>query len=185
MNFLSVLIIAIALSLDAFGVALSLGIAKGINNSQIVLMSLSFGFFQYLMSFIGGIFGVYILSFLGGFPKVLGGAVISVVGLVMFIEGFKEDQPTENIVIKAKMFIVLGVSVSIDALVVGLSALGSSGDNKFVFLASLIIGIVSFINSIIAFIIGRFLREIKVIEKYAEFIGGIILMLMGIKMMFM
>ena len=91
----------------------------------------------------------------------------------------------ENIVIKAKMFIILGVSVSIDALVVGLSALGSSGDNKFVFLASLIIGIVSFINSIIAFIIGRFLREINVIEKYAEFIGGIILMLMWIKMMFM
>ena len=181
MSLYFIISIAFAVSLDAFGVALSIGLNKGLEYNKKILFSISFGFFQFLFAIIGALIGIIFNKFITSVPNVVGGLIIIVVGLMMIIEGFNKKE--ENILLKPKMYIVLGVSVSIDALVVGFTALNSLGFTQLT-IYCLIIGIVSLVMTCIAFIISKYLRKIKLVSRYAEYIGGIILIIFGIKMLF-
>ena len=85
---MAVLLIPIALALDAFGVSLSLGFSNKYRFKQLMMFCLSFGFFQFLFSFFGGIFGDLVNSYILAIPKVVGGIVILIVGIMMFKEAF-------------------------------------------------------------------------------------------------
>ena len=181
MSLYFILSIAFALSLDAFGVALSIGLNKGLGYKKKMLFSISFGFFQFLFALIGALMGIIFNRFITCVPTVAGGMIVAVVGVLMINEGFNKKE--ENILLHPKMYVVLGVSVSIDAMVVGFTAL-----NSLVFfelmIDCLIIGIISLIMTSIAFIISKYLKKIRLVSCYAEYIGGIILIIFGLKMIF-
>lgn len=182
MSFDSIFVIAIALSLDAFGVALCVGLSEGLNMNKKEKYAMSFGFFQFLFSIIGAYAGFLFEKYIATMPTVVGGALIAVVGVLMIKEGFEKSQ--ECAYLKPGITFILGVSVSIDALVIGFTALSDLGSNALIAKYTLFIGLVTFIMANIALVLGKYLKKIQMVGKYADFIGGIILVLFGMKMMF-
>ncbi|WP_315121499.1 manganese efflux pump [uncultured Clostridium sp.] len=182
MSFYSLFLIALALSLDAFGVALCVGLNKNVNIRYKLLCSLSFGFFQFLLSFIGAYAGLLFNTYIASVPQIIGGIVISTVGILMIKEGIENKE--ECILVKPGMWMILGISVSIDALVVGFTALNNISNRITMLNNTLFIGLTALINTMFAFFITKYLRRIELIGKYADYIGGIILVLFGVKMMF-
>lgn len=182
MTLKSILIIALAVSLDAFGVALSIGLNKNVSFIKKVGFAISFGFFQFLFSFVGGISGKLFTENIASVPKILGGMVIAIVGVLMIKEGM--DKKKEDLILNYKMYFILGISVSIDAIVVGFITLSSLTSIATLSIYTLIIGLITLIISIIAFIISKYLIKIDIIGKYADYIGGIILIIFGLKMIF-
>jgi Predicted membrane protein len=181
MELYSLFLIALALSLDAFGVALSIGLNNNLKSINKLFFCLSFGFFQFLFSFLGGIVGAYFLKYISEMPSIIGGAIISVVGVMMVKEGM--EGKSESIIFSPKMYVILGISVSIDAMIVGFTVLNSVLFLTLVYYACFI-GLVALVMSLVAFFISKFLNKIYLISKYADFIGGTILILFGFKMMF-
>jgi manganese efflux pump family protein len=181
MSLYFIISIAFALSLDAFGVALSIGLNKGLGYNRKILFSISFGFFQFLFALVGALIGILFNRFVTSVPCMAGGMIIAAVGVLMISEGFSKKH--ENILLQPKMYIVLGASVSIDAMVVGFTAFNSL-DFFSLIIDCLIIGIISLVMTCISFIISRYLKRIGLVSCYAEYIGGIILIIFGLKMIF-
>lgn len=179
----SLLVIALALSLDAFGVALSIGLNKSIRLRSKIIFSMSFGFFQYFFSFIGAFAGLWFTTYIAAVPSIIGGMIIAIVGVLMIKEGM--DEKEECILLSTKMYFILGISVSIDALVIGFTVLSILKNSLVILQSSIFIGLVTFIVTGAAFFISRFLNRITIISRYADYIGGIILLLFGIKMIFL
>lgn len=182
MDFYSLLLIAIALSLDAFGVALCIGLNRGVNINGKILFSACSAFFQFFFALIGAYAGVLFNTYIVSVPKVIGGVLIAIVGILMLKEGFenKGDCP----VIKPGTYFILGMSVSIDAMVIGFTILNSINNNLTILKYTVFIGLVTLIISSFAFIIAKYLKKIELLSKYADYIGGIILVIFGLKMMF-
>ncbi len=181
MDLYSLFTIALALSLDAFGVALCIGLNSETKFSNKIGFIISFGIFQFLFSYTGAYAGFLFNAYVATMPSIIGGMIIAVVGVVMIKEGF-ENQGTCPL-LKPKMYFILGISVSIDAMVVGFTVLNNI-TKVVLFKDTLFIGGVTLVMSTIAFIISRFLKKIEVVGKYADYIGGIILIIFGLKMMF-
>lgn len=182
MDVYTLLLIAVALSLDAFGVALSIGITGGIKRENKIMFALSFGFFQCLFSLLGAIAGSLFTTYIVSIPKIIGGAIVAVVGVLMLKEGMEEK--SEKLLINKKMYMILGISVSIDALIIGFTVLNQVDNQILMAINCLTIGVVALIFSSLAFILSKYLKKISVIESYADYIGGIILILFGLKMIF-
>lgn len=182
---MSILFIPIALALDAFGVSLSLGFSNKYKLKQLMMFCLSFGFFQFLFSFIGGIFGDIVNSYILAIPKVFGGIIILIVGIMMLKESFSNDEDEEDIKksLFNNLYITLGVSVSIDALVVGFTAYNVY-NSYLIFLNTLLVGVITLLLCVFAIFLSLYLRKLNFIAKYADFLGGTILILFGIRMIF-
>jgi putative Mn2+ efflux pump MntP len=174
-------LIALALSLDAFGVAISIGINKALGTKDRILFAISFGFFQFLFSLLGAYFGFLFSTYITSIPNLIGGVIITFVGIIMIKDGFKNKD--KKLLINKGIYIIIGISVSIDALVIGFTAFNNIINFTQVFLQTLFIGLITLIISSIAFIISTYLSRIDVIAKYADFMGGIMLVFFGIKMM--
>lgn len=182
MSLYSLLIIALALSLDAFGIAICIGLNDGVKLKNKLEFILSFGFFQFLFSILGAYAGILFNIYVTSVPNIIGGTIISLVGVLMIKEGFENKGKCP--LINPKMCIILGISVSIDALVIGFTVLNKVPNNLQLFQYTLIIGLVTLIMSTFAFFIAKYLKTIEFVGKYADYIGGIILIIFGIKMMF-
>lgn len=182
---MSILFIPIALALDAFGVSLSLGFSNKYKFKQLMMFCLSFGFFQFLFSFIGGIFGDIVNSYILSIPKVFGGIIILIVGVMMIKECFSDDKDEEELKknLFNSLYITLGISVSIDALVVGFTAYNIY-NFYLIFLNTLLVGVITLLLCVFAIFLSSYLRKLNFIAKYADFLGGTILILFGLRMIF-
>ncbi|MBU3196170.1 manganese efflux pump MntP [Clostridium algidicarnis] len=180
MTLLSIFVVAIALSLDAFGVALSIGINSNIKFKNKVCFCISFSFFQTLFTLMGSCGSLIFNKYINYTSSILGGIIVAVVGVTMILEGMEEKN--KYIFLKPKMCILLGISVSIDALVIGFTFFETINSLMLLIEISLFIGIVTFILTSIAFIISVFFRKVEFICKYADYIGGIILIILGLKL---
>lgn len=174
------ILISLAVSLDAFGVAIAIGINNRVKARQKLLFAISFGFFQFLFSLLGGIGGRIFTEKIASVPAVVGGIVIALVGVLMIKDGMSEKD--EKFIFNSKMYYILGISVSIDAIVVGFVAFSTISTLYRLLAFTTVVGIITLIMSIIAFVVAKYLRKIDVIGKYADYIGGIILILFGLKM---
>ncbi|PRR81369.1 manganese efflux pump MntP family protein [Clostridium luticellarii] len=182
MEFYSLFLIALALSLDAFGVSLCIGLNEIITRKNKIQFIISFGFFQFFFAICGAYAGFLFNKYIASVPEVIGGALVLIIGILMLKDGLKSKE--ECLFIKPEMVIVLGISVSIDALVIGFTTLNDIESNLSVLYSTLFIGMTTFLISLAAFLISRYLRKIHIVSKYADYIGGIILIIFGIKMMF-
>lgn len=183
MDIVALLLISIALSLDACGIALCIGLNGKLSIKERVGFIFSFGFFQFLLSLIGALLGTVFTKYVASIPNIAGGIVIIIVGILMVNDGRKNEG--KCILLKKGIYFVLGVSVSIDAMVIGFTVLSSFKSYGILIGDTLIIGLVTIINSIISFYLARYLKRIELLSKYADYIGGIILILFGLKMIFL
>lgn len=182
MNFTSLFIIAVALAMDASGVSISLGIRDALKMKQKIYFVLSFAIFQFLFSFAGAYSGMLFSKHLASVPSIIGGITIAVVGVLMIKEGM--EGKSDYMLTKWSMYIILGISVSIDALVVGFTAFQNLRNFTTILWDTIFIGIITFILSALSFFAAGKVKKISFIPKYADYIGGVMLVLLGLKMIF-
>ncbi|SHH66932.1 manganese efflux pump MntP family protein [Clostridium grantii] len=182
MSIYSLFIIALALSLDAFGVMLCIGLNRSLPLKNKFVFISSFGFFQFLFSYIGAYAGSFFNEYVVSVPTIVGGIIIAIVGILMIKEGLEHDEC--KVFNDSKMYYILGISVSIDAAVIGFTILNNITVHSYILLETIFIGIITLIMCTFALLLSKYLRTIDLIAKYADYLGGVILILFGLKMIF-
>lgn len=181
--FLELFFMGIGLAMDAFAVSIckGLGMSK-VNKKQAVVIGLFFGGFQALMPLIGWLLGRQFEQYITSVDHWVAFVLLAFIGGKMIVEalGCKEDAIIDqyDIPLNIRDLFVLAVATSIDALAVGIT---------FAFLnypiieAISIIGITTFVISICGVYVGNFFGN-KYKNK-AEFAGGLILILLGLRIL--
>lgn len=177
-----VFIIGTALAMDAFGVALGIGLNPVLERRHKTKFVISFSFFQFFFTFIGGSMGHLFDVYIADIPSLAGGIIMVVVGGLMIIDGLEEKE--NKMLVKNSTCLILGISVSIDALVIGFTTFHKISNIRLLFYYSVIIGLITVLFSNAAFIVGRVIKKIDFIAKYANFFGGAALIIFGGKMIF-
>lgn len=180
MGIWELLILAIGLSMDAFAVAVCKGLSvKEIKVKHMACAGLYFGGFQALMPLVGYLLGVNFKHLIERFDHWIAFVLLAIIGGNMIREALsKEEEEEMNASFGPKAMFPLAVATSIDALAVGVT---------FAFLEVQIVPAVSFIG-IITFLLSFVGVKIGNIfgAKYkskAELAGGIILILIGLKIL--
>lgn len=172
-----VIILAVALSMDAFAVSIGLG-AKGDTRGLAVKAGLFFGAFQGLMPFLGYLGGRGVLGWIDAYSHWIACGLLALIGAKMIYEGLQEGIEEEIKEVTNKVMLMLSIATSIDALAAGFS-LTLLQVNAY--LACLIIGITTFAFSWTGVQIGR--KSGTWLEGRAEIFGGTVLILMGVRML--
>lgn len=178
---IEVLLLAIALSMDAFAVAIGLGSKQKSNpNSLALLAAVYFGLFQGLMPLIGYLGGKGLLGWVAEYASMVAFLLLVLIGAKMIFESFSEGIEENLTKITHRVLLTLAIATSIDAMAAGF-ALTLLNVNPFI--ACFIIGVTTFLFSYIGVFIG--VRSGTWLESKAEFLGGVVLILIGIKMLWM
>ena len=179
MDYISIVLVAIALAMDAFSVSITKGFTqKKLTKMQFLWYGIFFGGFQAMMPLIGYLCGSTISTFVSFIAPFIGFILLLIIGLNMIRESLSDDEEEITDTFSFKEVTVLAIATSIDAFAVGLT-LALLNTNPLV--PSVIIGIVAFLFSMVGIFIGRKLGNIFG-DKF-QIIGGIILILIGIKIL--
>lgn len=172
-----VIILAIALSMDAFAVSIGLGAKEG-SHKLALKAGLFFGIFQALMPFVGYLGGRGVLGWIEGYAHWVAFGLLALIGAKMIYEGLHEGAGQEISAITNKTMLILAVATSIDAMAAGFSLTLLDADP---YLACLIIGITTFIFGWAGVLIGK--KSGVWLESKAEILGGVVLLLIGLKIL--
>ena len=174
---IEVIILAIALSMDAFAVSIGLGAKKNIPGLAL-RAGLYFGAFQALMPLVGYLAGAEILGWIAAYARWVAFALLALIGAKMIYEGLQEGVEEEISIITHKVMLTLAIATSIDAMAAGFS-LTLLHVNPYI--ACLTIGIITFAFSMGGVLVGR--KSGTWLESKAELLGGTVLILIGIKLL--
>jgi putative Mn2+ efflux pump MntP len=180
-GFITILVTAIGLSADCFAVALSLCISRqGLSFRRFIRFPVAFGLFQALMLVIGWLVGSGFVRFIAAYDHWLAFGLLAFIGGRMIWESFHdedEDRAGRDI---SRWFTLLALSVatSIDSLAAGL---GYAFLRVDIALAAATTGLTTFVITIIGHLIGN--RVGALVGKRAEMAGGIILILIGLRIL--
>lgn len=172
---LEIFFLALALSMDAFAVAIGLG-SKRCAPGTALQAGLYFGVFQALMPLIGYLGGRSLLGWLDGYTHWLAFALLLAIGLKMVLEGFRDNPEKAIPAPTGQVLLLLALATSIDALAAGFT-LPLLPVNAY--LACLLIGVTTFLLSMLGVAIGR--RTGTWLESKAELFGGTVLIVLGFK----
>ena len=181
MSFWELLFIAIGLSMDAFAVSVCKGLSvRQVRPKHALLCGGYFGGFQALMPLIGFLLGTQFKSFIVSVDHWVAFILLALIGANMLREAFSKEEEKLNCDFCPKAMLPLAVATSIDALAVGVTfAVMDIGSG--VITAVLLIGVITFTLSALGVRIGN-VFGMKYKAK-AEAIGGIVLILMGAKIL--
>jgi putative Mn2+ efflux pump MntP len=190
---LTIILVAVVLGLDAFSLSLGLGL-QGRSRKYGIKFSIMVGLFHIIMPLIGLNLGLTAGKFLGVWASRLGAIILAYIAVDFIIKGYRESRPHSYTFKEGKSIIaqqndsfrenwgnmlLLGISVSIDALTVGFSL----GTFKMpVFITVIIMGIVAAIMTLLGFLGGRMFS--RLVGSYAQMAGGLVLAVLAIKLLF-
>ena len=179
MGIIQMIFLGIGLAMDAGAVAMGNGLAEPkMKIKKIILISLFFGAFQLLMPLIGYFAGSIFTELISQFTPWIALILLGFIGGKMIYEGIKDsDEEKEETNLSLSGLVIQAIATSIDALTVGLIFVGKGHSTAI--LASVIIGIVTFMISFGCVLIGKKFGD-KLGSK-AEIVGGIILIIIGLK----
>lgn len=178
MTLLELVLIAVGLSMDAFAVAICKGLAMPkISYKQATLIAIFFGGFQGLMPLIGWALGTGFEKYVTPIDHWVAFVLLAFIGGKMVYEAIRGEEEDCNCFSIKELF-VLAIATSIDALAVGIAF---AIDDINIWVAILIIGITTFVLSAIGVLIGH--KFGSVYKSKAELAGGIILILIGVKIL--
>ena len=180
-GFFSVLLIAIGLSVDCFAVALSGSISmRTVSSLQVLRASLAFGLFQALMPVLGWLAGQTVVELIADYDHWAAFVLLALVGSRMIWKSLhSENGRSENAdITKGLLLLTLSLATSMDALAVGLSF---AFLHTNIALASLTIGVIAFVATVIGFLLGR--KVGNLVGKRAETVGGIVLIGIGLRIL--
>jgi len=178
MDFVTVILIAVGLSMDAFAVSIAKGISveRDRRRSAILLASL-FGGFQALMPVIGWFAGLGLSDVIMDIDHWVAFGLLGFIGVKMIYDSTKSIDGKEEYV-TVSVALVLAVATSIDALMVGLSLAFLEIP---ILIPVLVIGAITFVLSYLGFVFGSRLGTI--FGKKIKVLGGLILILIGIRIL--
>ena len=180
MSFVEILLIGIGLSMDAFSVSICKGLtAKQFSWKMALTCGLWFGLFQALMPLIGYFLGSQFEQYITAVDHWIAFSLLFLIGANMIREALsrKEDEPSDSS-LGFKTMLLLAIATSIDALAVGISF---ACIQVKIWSSILIIGITTLVFSIAGVKIGNVFGS--KFEKSAGIVGGIILILIGLKIL--
>ncbi len=178
MTFIEILIIGIGLSMDAFAVSVCKGLStRKLKLKHALICGGYFGFFQGFMPLVGYILGVQFKDKIESIDHWIAFILLALIGLNMIKEAFSDEESCDPD-FSFKAMIPLAIATSIDALAIGVTF---AFLNVNIISSIIIIGVTTLIISMGGVKIGH-VFGMKYKSK-AEIAGGIILILMGIKIL--
>ncbi|HOB11530.1 MAG TPA: manganese efflux pump [Syntrophomonadaceae bacterium] len=191
-QYITIILVAIVLGLDAFSLSLGMGL-KGVTRSFETKFVSTVGILHVIMPLIGLGLGAAVGRFLGVWAARVGALVLAYIALDLLLKGYRQLRPRAYKFSEAQRLlslqtskrnfssdwwsiIVLGVSVSIDALTVGF---GLGTLRVPVFFTVILMGATAAIMTVAGFAGGRVFGRLA--GSYAQLVGGVILMALAIK----
>ncbi len=173
------LVLAFALGIDAFSVAVGAGSYLGkANNRQKFRLSFHFGLFQFIMPIIGWLAGANVARYIADYDHWVVFILLSAVGGKMIYEALKSDDSdkVDSDITRGMVLVILSIATSIDALAVGFSM---AVMRQEIMLPAIIIGIVAAAMTLFGIYIGE--KASNKIGAKAEILGGAVLIIIAIK----
>lgn len=183
MGWIELLLLSLSLAMDCFAISCVVGMLQSDLEKRFVWrFSLAFGIFQGGMPLIGWLFGESLLGPLGKIGPFIAFGILAFIGGKMLVESFKkgDESPQHLDVTKWKNVLLLAIATSIDALAVGFSF--AMIQEQHISRNIIVIGITSFLVSFLAYTFVKKFTNPK-ISQYAEIIGGVVLILIGLKIL--
>ena len=179
MDYVTIVAIALGLSFDTFAVSLSFGVVKSkILFLQAVFVAFVLAFFQGGLTVSGYFLGSVISEWAKAADHWIAFILLGFLGAKMIKEGLcKKEKEVKKDFFKGLTLLTIALGTSIDAFAVGISF--AFLDVKKIWSAGIIIGVVTFLASMIAIKIGKTVGEKS--GSRVEVIGGIILVAIGVK----
>ena len=179
------LLIALALAMDCFAVSVVCAvILRRKETGTMLRLAFLFGFFQALMPLIGWLLTSRFSEQLEAFDHWIAFAMLALIGGKMIADSFKKEEEPSLKPDKWKTQLLLAVATSIDALAVGISYACTGYDTLGSLASPLItIGVVSFLMSILGYLLGYRFGEAVNRKMRPELLGGIILVCIGLRIL--
>jgi putative Mn2+ efflux pump MntP len=181
MSFVAIIFLAVALSIDAAVVSFSQGLIFTENKRKnSFYLAFWVGLFQAIMPIIGWFIAKGIYSYVEKFDHWIAFVIFLLLGLKFIKDAFDDKKADSNVpaCLSLKCLLLLAVATSIDAMAAGATLFFTKVD---IFIPAVIIGIITFINSMIGFWSGYLLKKFP--SKYLEIAAGLILIALGIKIL--
>ena len=183
MNLLDIILLAIALAMDCFTVSIVSGVIKKLS-SGILRMAFLFGFFQAMMPLLGWLGISHFQTYMEAYDHWIAFLMLAFIGGKMIKESFGPEEEQHFDPSRLHTQLLLAIATSIDALAIGISfACTGFTELSQLTMPLLIIGIVSFIFSIIGYHLGRRFGKSITRRMKPELLGGVILVLIGVKIL--
>lgn len=179
MDLISITLIAIGLSMDSFAVSISNGLTiSNLNVKRILTISFCLALFQAVMPLLGWLAGTGMEKYIRQYDHWIAFILLSFIGIRMIYEALKKKESQAEQELKGLTLLGQSIATSIDALVIGISfaVLDIS-----IISPILIIGLVTFIASLLGLHLGKKLGEKT--GKQVEILGGILLVGIGFKIL--
>ena len=189
MGIIELLLLSVGLGMDAFAVSVCKGISmKKMDWKKAIIIGLYFGGFQALMPVIGYFLGSAFESLITNIDHWITFILLGIIGGKMIKDSFADESDNCNDDVSFKTMFVLAVATSIDALAIGITfaclkihiVMPVITIGLITFIIS-VIGVITFILAVIGTKIGN--RFGDKYQNKAELVGGIILVLLGIKIL--
>lgn len=186
MDYISLIGIAVGLSMDAFAVSLTNGaVTRKVTPWFAVKLALSFGLFQAFMPFIGWLIGKAGAGFIDSVDHWIALILLGYLGIQMLIESYKKTKEGNIEVVRDgisnKTLFTLSVATSIDALATGVILPSAVKATTVLLMVTAvgIIGLITFLLCMIGVYLGKKFGDL--FSSKAEIIGGIVLIAIGAK----
>ncbi len=178
MGILELFLVGVGLSMDAFAVAVCKGLnMRRIDKGQSLLIALFFGGFQALMPLLGWAIGRQFEAYITSYDHWIAFLLLAYIGGKMIYEALKGEESHGN-GFSIRELLILAVATSIDALAVGITFAFLKVD---ILPAVILIGCTTFVLSLLGVVIGN--RFGSRYQQKAELAGGVILILIGLKIL--
>ena len=188
MDIISLLLLAVGLSMDAFAVSICKGLAmRELKLRHMLIIGTWFGGFQALMPMLGYLLGSRFVKFITSVAPWIAFGLLLIIGGNMIREAFSKEETEASDALGFKTMFLMAVATSIDALAVGITfacvpvAIFKASAFINTMVAVLIIGIVTFVISAAGVKAGNVFGTRY--KNKAEFAGGLILILLGVKIL--
>lgn len=180
MDIIEVLLVSVGLAMDAFAVSLCKGLSmKRLSLKKVFLIALYFGLFQSIMPLIGYLLASSIGNIIINVDHWIVFILLIIIGGNMISEALSKEVTTNNDKVDFNTMVILSLATSVDALALGITFAFLKVD---IFKAITLIGLITFLLCLIGVKMGH--KFGNKYEKKAQFIGGLILIFMGFKILF-
>lgn len=179
MTVIYLFILAVALSMDAFTVAICKGVAmRKVTFAKTTIVGMYFGFFQAAMPLLGYLAGKRFERYIVSVDHWIAFLLLTVIGTNMMKEAMQDEDDDTDGNLGFMNMTVLSIATSIDAMAVGIAFAFLEVN---IFFAVLLIGITTFVISMIGVKLGAIIGT--KFRKIAEILGGVVLILLGLKIL--
>lgn len=179
MNLFDLIVTAIALSMDAFAVSVGKGLSvQTLRPKHSLIVGAYFGGFQALMPLLGWLLASSFAEYIRRFDHWIAFVLLALIGANMIREALSKEEEKMNASFDVKTMLPLAVATSIDALATGVTFAMTDTN---IWLAIAVVGATTFAFSAVGLRIGNLFG--RKYQAKAELLGGVILILMGIKIL--